>query len=173
MGRDGLTDGQRNRRRAALLGYASGVVRGRNPRRTLLRGLIVLGLAGLASLVLSFSAAAARSDSIKVVLAKHIRVGQPTVIELAGYASGKKPEVWLYSQPQKCPSTLNAEIKFSNETIWIDGGRVNGHYKYKDPIKYPESTHGRLNFCAYLTYFGPDFSFITSAHESRQFRVPS
>src|ERR1019366_5705060 len=20
--------------------------------------------------------------------------------------------------------------------IWIDGGRVNGHYKYKDPIKY-------------------------------------
>jgi hypothetical protein len=57
--------------------------------------------------------------------------------------------------------------------IWIDGGRVNGHYKYKDPIKYPESTHGALNFRAYLTYFGPSFSFVTSAHESRRFRIPS
>jgi hypothetical protein len=135
--------------------------------------LIVLGMAGLGSLVLAVSVVAAPRDSIKVVLAKHILVGRPMVIKLAGYASGKKPEVWLYSQPQKCPSTLTAELKFGNQTIWIDGGRVNGHYEYKDPIKYPESTHGALNFCAYLTYFGPSFSFVTSAHDSRRFRIPS
>jgi hypothetical protein len=74
--------------------------------------LIVLGMAGLASLLLAVSGVAAPRDSIKVVLAKHILVGRPMVIKLAGYASGKKPEVWLYSQPQKCPSTLTAELKF-------------------------------------------------------------
>jgi hypothetical protein len=147
-------------------------VRGNQGHRTGLRGLIAVGAAALASLILVLSAMAVPRDSIRVVLAKHIVLGQKTVIELAGYASGKKPEVWLYSQPQKCPSTLTAEVKFSNETIWIDGGRVNGNYKYKDRL-FPSSTHGALNFCAYLTSFGPTFNFITLAHESLRFRIPS
>jgi len=141
--------------------------------RIRLRGLVVLGVCGVASLVLVLSANAAPHYSIRVVLAKHILVGQRTVIELAGYASGKKPEVWLYSQPQKCGKTLTAEDKFNNQTIWIDGGRVNGNYKYKDKIAFPESTHGALNFCAYVTSFGPSFNYITLAHESRRFRIPS
>jgi hypothetical protein len=134
---------------------------------------LVVAVVGGASLALALAAVAAPRDSIKVVLAKHIPVGKPTVIELTGYASGKKPTVWLYSQPQKCPKTFAAETKFSNQTIWIDGGRVNGHYKYKDPIGFPESTKGAMNFCAYLVSFGPAFNYIDEAHDSLRFRIPS
>jgi hypothetical protein len=148
------------------------IVWGNAGQRTGRRGVIVFGVAVLAGLVLALSAAAAPRDSIRVVLAQHILVGQKTVIKLTGHASGTKPEVWLYAQPQKCPSTFAAELKFNNETIFIDGGHVKGHYTYKDPIAF-SNTHGPLNFCAYLTSFSPDFSYINEAHDSLRFRIPS
>jgi hypothetical protein len=96
---------------------------------------------------------------------------QRLTIVLTGYASGKRPLVWLYSQPQKCPSTLTAEVKFKNPTIWITGGKVHGNYRYRDPIGLPSPTKGRQSFCAYLTSFAPAFSYITEAHESLRFKI--
>lgn len=133
----------------------------------------MIALAGVASLMLALSATAAPHASIKIVLPKHILVGKRIVIELTGDAAGFKPEVSLYSQPQKCRSSFTAENKFRNPTIFVDGGHVKGHYVYKDPADFAQGTHKSLYFCAYLTSFTPSFSYITQAHASVRFHVPS
>jgi hypothetical protein len=125
-----------------------------------------------ASLMLTLGADAAPHNSIHLVLPEHIPTTKRLTIVLTGYASGTKPEVWLYSQPQRCPSTLTAEVKFNNQTIWISGGPVHGHYRYKDPVGFPSPTHGSQNFCAYLTSFSPTYSFITEAHHTVRFKIP-
>jgi hypothetical protein len=135
------------------------------------RAIGVLGAVLLAALALALAATAAPRDSIRLVLPKKLVSTRRETIVLTGYASGKTPLVWLYSQPQKCGSTLAAEDKFNNQTIWITGGHVNGHYRYKDPVGFLTPTKGRQNFCAYLTSFTPTFSYITEAHESVRFKI--
>src|SRR5580704_7957527 len=71
--------------------------------------------------------AAAPRDSIKLLVTpKPLHVGRVTIL-LTGYASGKKPEVSLYSSPQPCRSSFTNEAKFHDLTIWIDGGHVHGN----------------------------------------------
>ncbi len=137
--------------------------------------MVVVGLAAFACLMSALPSIAAPRNSIKVVLPKQFLLGHGGVIELTGYASGTTPTLWLYSQPQRCPSTLTAETNISDVTIWIGlGHRVkDGRYKYRYPVDAQGSTHGAMNFCAYLTNPGPNFSYITSAHASLRFRIPS
>jgi hypothetical protein len=93
------------------------------------------------------------------VTPKPFHVGGVTIV-LTGYASGKKPEVSLYSSPHL--------------TIWIDGGHVHGNYRYTDKVAgFSKPTHGTQHFCAYLTSFTAKFSYITQAHESVPFSVSS
>jgi hypothetical protein len=143
-----------------------------------LRGPIrALNAAALAMLCVLLSGAAATAtprDSINLqVLPKPFHVGRVT-ITLTGYASGKKPEVTLYSSPQACRSSFTNEDKFRDLTIWIDGGHVHGNYRYTDKVAgFSKPTHGAQHFCAYLTSFTPAFSYITEAHQSVSFSVTS
>src|ERR1700752_1512959 len=107
---------------------------------TLRRTIALLGSVSLAALApaLAATAAAAPRDSIKLVLPRQIHTGTRLTLVLTGQASGKKPEVWLYAQPQKCATTLTAEVKFRNLTIWISGGHVHGHYRYTDPVGFSQ-----------------------------------
>jgi hypothetical protein len=139
------------------------------------RPIKALSAAVLALLCVGLSAAAtaaAPRDSIKLLVTpKPFHVGGVTIV-LTGYASGKKPEVTLYSSPQPCRSSFTNEAKFHDLTIWIDGGHVHGNYRYTDKVAgFSKPTHGTQHFCAYLTSFSPKFSYITQAHESVPFSV--
>jgi hypothetical protein len=141
-------------------------------RRRPIRALSAAGLAVLCVTLGAAAAAATPRDSLKLVLPKHLHTGMNATLVLAGYASGTKPEVSLFSQPQPCASTFTAEVKFHNLTIWVEGGHVKDHqYRYKDPVGFSKSTRGSQNFCAYLTSFSSTFSYITEAHETVRFNV--
>jgi hypothetical protein len=137
------------------------------------RALSAVALAPLCVALAASAAAATPGDSIKLVLPKQLHKGMTVTLVLKGYASGTKPEVSLYSQPQPCAKSFTNEIKFHNLTIWIDGGHVRGNYRYTDRVGFATPTHGTQNFCAYLTSFTPTFSYITKAHESVRFSVSS
>lgn len=141
------------------------------PLRPPIRALSAVALGSLCVALFAATAAAAPRDSIKLVLPKHLHPGVRVALVLTGYASGKRPEVSLYSQPQPCRSSFTSENKFHNPTIWIDGGHVNGHYRYTDRVGFSESTTSKRHFCAYLTSFTPTFSYITEAHEALHFDV--
>jgi hypothetical protein len=136
------------------------------------RALCAVALASFCVVLFAAVSAAAPRDSIKLLaLPKPLHVGRVTII-LTGYASGTKPEVSLYSSPQPCRSSFTNEAKFHDLTIWIDGGHVNGNYRYTDKVGgFSKPTHGSQHFCAYLTSFTPKFSYITQAHESVRFSV--
>ena len=142
----------------------------RRPTKVLSAAALALLCAGL----FAATTAAAPRDSIKLaVTPKPFHVGGVTIL-LTGYASGKKPEVSLYSSPQPCRSSFTNEAKFHDLTIWIDGGHVHGNYRYTDKVAgFSKPTHGPQYFCAYLTSFSPTFTYITEAHESMRFSVSS
>jgi hypothetical protein len=117
-------------------------------------------------------AAATHRDSVRIVLAAHIRVGEPTTIQLVGFAA-QRASVELYSQPRRCPRTLTAEFKVSDVKIWVGGRTVDGHYSYRDPVSQPASTRGPQWFCAYLSYSDSGATTtVTAARESLRFRIP-
>jgi hypothetical protein len=130
---------------------------------------VTVALGGLGA---AGQSAAAPRNSIKIVLPRHIKVGKPATIRLTGFAS-RKYQIALLSDRGRCRRSFTAEGNLGNVGIWVDGNFVHGHYRFAKFVAYPESTHGRTYFCAYLIQNNLNGTSRTIARGSLRFRIPS
>jgi hypothetical protein len=111
------------------------------------------------------------TGSIKIVVPKHIKVGNGYSIELTGHTSHRKSSVILYAQRTKCAKQVS---KVPRNAGYVFGGVVTGQFKLKDHFNYAEASHGAITYCAYLYYaVPPSYRSATIARTSTKYKIPS
>jgi hypothetical protein len=124
------------------------------------------------ALLVALPAGATPSDSLRIVLPRHIRIGVPYTIKLTGYTSTPKSGLQMVAQHAKCAATVTKVP--GNAGIVIPGDIVTGHFEVKDRISFPTASHGSVRYCAYMFHASPpSFTNVTLARATARYRIPS